>query len=116
MSFDAALAAVPTDVPTISTLTTDVLIYNETILVDKEAWAAGFHTEVRNPYSHLGLVLTAWVPVLQDAWTSEMGYHHGEWRKTTTMTLAKLSFIDLSQLSGEYNDFQTIFNNDAALN
>jgi hypothetical protein len=32
------------------------------------------------------------------------------------MTLAKLSFIDLSQLSGEYNDFQTIFNNDAALN
>jgi hypothetical protein len=49
MSFDAALAAVPTDVPTVSTLTADVLTYNETILVDKEAWAAGFHTEVRNP-------------------------------------------------------------------
>jgi hypothetical protein len=48
MSFESALAAVPTDVPTVSTLTTDVLTYNETILVDKEAWAAGFHTEVRS--------------------------------------------------------------------
>ncbi|KAH8083038.1 ferric reductase like transmembrane component-domain-containing protein [Filobasidium floriforme] len=56
ISYESALAAVPTNIATVSTLTSDVLTYNETILVDKEAWAAGFHTE--------------------DAWTSEMGYHH----------------------------------------
>lgn len=49
ISYESALAAVPTNIATISTLTTDVLTYNETILVDKEAWAAGFHTEVRSP-------------------------------------------------------------------
>jgi hypothetical protein len=46
LGYEEALVAVPSNVTTVNTLTTDVLVYNETILVDREAWSAGFATEV----------------------------------------------------------------------
>ena len=77
MSYESALAAVPINITTVSTLTAEVLTYNETIFVDREAWAAGFHTEVRSTIFPFGLFSDRSSSVLQDAWTSEMGYHHG---------------------------------------